>query len=281
MNYLKVYCNLIRKAENRTLPEGYTEKHHTFPVSIFGKNNRVVVLTAREHYIAHALLEKAFIKRYGLKHWKTIKMTWAHSGMKGNGGYINSYLYEGAKKRRSESMKGKPWYIPNENHKENARKRRLGTKATEETKKKMSEAHIGKKLKPFSEEHKERLRGKRPNTSGENHPFYGKTLSPETRAKISAANIGRKLSPEHKEKLSLARKGKQMKENNGMCGKFWITDGTLKNNKVINNEEKIPDGWYKGRVSSTGKNKWWVNNEGITKFQQECPGVGWKRGRRF
>ena len=106
MNYLKVYCNLIRKAENRTPPEGYTEKHHTFPKSIFGKNNRVVILTAREHYIAHALLEKAFIKRYGLKHWKTIKMTLAHSGMSGNGGYTNSYLYEGAKRRRSNVMKG-------------------------------------------------------------------------------------------------------------------------------------------------------------------------------
>jgi len=37
MNYLKVYCNLIRKAENRTPPEGYTEKHHIFPKSIFGR----------------------------------------------------------------------------------------------------------------------------------------------------------------------------------------------------------------------------------------------------
>ena len=64
MNYLKHYCNLIGKAENRTPPEGYTEKHHTFPKSVFGKNNRVVVLTAREHYIAHALLERIYIKRY-------------------------------------------------------------------------------------------------------------------------------------------------------------------------------------------------------------------------
>jgi hypothetical protein len=191
MNYLKVYCNLIRKAEKRTAPEGYTEKHHTFPVSIFGKNNRVVVLTAREHYIAHALLEKAFIKRYGLKHWKTIKMTWAHSGMKGNGGYINSYLYEGAKRRRSESMKGKPWYIPNENHRENARKRRLGTKATEETKKKMSEARKGKQLGPFSEKHIENMRGKRPNICGEKNPFYGKMHSHEAIEKMRKKLLGK------------------------------------------------------------------------------------------
>jgi len=83
MNYLKVYCNLIRKAENRTPPEGYTEKHHTFPVSIFGKNNRIVILTSKEHYIAHILLEKIFIKRNGLNHRKSKKMISAHINMKG------------------------------------------------------------------------------------------------------------------------------------------------------------------------------------------------------
>jgi hypothetical protein len=103
MNYLKVYCNLIRKAENRTRPEGYTEKHHTFPVSIYGKNNRIVVLTAREHYIAHILLEKICIKRYGLYHYKTHKMNKAHCMMKSNKiyGYYNSYLFENARIRRS------------------------------------------------------------------------------------------------------------------------------------------------------------------------------------
>jgi len=49
MNYLKIYCNLIRKAENRTPPEGYTEKHHIFPLSISGKNKRIVVLNAKTH----------------------------------------------------------------------------------------------------------------------------------------------------------------------------------------------------------------------------------------
>ena len=29
------------------------------------------------------------------------------------------------------------------------------------------------------------------------------------------------------------------------------------------------------------KNKWWVNPEGITKFQQECPGTEWQPGRVF
>jgi hypothetical protein len=97
MNYLKNYCNLIRKAENRTPPEGYTEKHHTFPKSIFGNNNRLVVLTAREHYISHLLLWKGFGKRYGEKNQKTIKMFYALWYMN-NGSrisrYYNSKIYE-------------------------------------------------------------------------------------------------------------------------------------------------------------------------------------------
>lgn len=159
MNYLKVYCNLIRKAENRTPPEGYTEKHHTFPVSIFGKNNRIVILTAREHYIAHALLEKAFIKRYGLHHYRTQKMNFAHSAMKCRNKYTNSYLYGNARKRRIEIMKEQKINC-GENHP------LYGKSHSEETKRKQSEA----------------MRGK---YDGEKHPHYGKKHSEETKIKQS------------------------------------------------------------------------------------------------
>ena len=125
MNYLKVYCNLIRKAENRTPPEAYTEKHHTFPKSIFGNNKRIVVLTSREHYIAHALLEKIYIKRCGIKDKKTTRMIHAHILMKSKGRYYNSHLYEGARIRMSESKKGKKPYV-----------------MTEEIKNKMSETYL-------------------------------------------------------------------------------------------------------------------------------------------
>ena len=154
MNYLKVYCNLIRKAENRTPPEGYTEKHHTFPKSIFGKNNRIVVLTAREHYIAHALLEKICIQRYGLKDKRTIKMTYAHMSMVGVNGnnerYYNSYLYENAKIRFSI----------------NNPSRRLDIK----------QKQIDSALKRWSNpKEKEKITGK-------NNPFYGRQHTEETKS---------------------------------------------------------------------------------------------------
>jgi hypothetical protein len=119
MNYLKVYCNLIRKAEQR----GYTKKkakalglyvegHHTFPVSIYGKNKRIVYLTAREHYVAHALLEKIFIKRCGLTHPNSIKMThafWKMSHHKSTNKeyYCNSKLYENLKLRVGNAVRNR------------------------------------------------------------------------------------------------------------------------------------------------------------------------------
>lgn len=204
----------MRKAASRPRPEGYTEKHHVFPVSIYGKNKRIVVLTAREHYIAHALLEKICIKRYGLKHNKTIKMTFAHCAMKANGLYCNSALYERAKQRRRDNMKGKPsTAVFSPETREAMRQRMLGTKASAETKRKMSDSHKGKKLPPRSEETRKKmsdaLKG-RPGIKGRQH-------SEESKEKIRQAI---KLNPpsfdkERREAISI-----RTKENwqNGILG---------------------------------------------------------------
>jgi hypothetical protein len=52
-----------------------------FIKAIFGENNRVVYLTAREHVLAHLLLFKACLKRYGRHHWKTWKVATAATAM--------------------------------------------------------------------------------------------------------------------------------------------------------------------------------------------------------
>jgi hypothetical protein len=201
MNYLKHYIKLIRKSEGRSVPTGYTEKHHVFPISIYGKNNRVVHLTAREHYIAHVLLEKICIQRYGVNHWKTFKMNKAHTGMirkkEGQNRYTNSRLFEAAKIRNSElmssKMKGK--YIGENNpmygksHKEET-KRKIKNKATgrivsDETKKKMSQSQKGKII---SDETKNKLSIA---LSGSNNGMYGKTHSQESKNIISEKNKGK------------------------------------------------------------------------------------------
>ena len=75
----------MRKAEQRDWTKKsapcYVERHHVFVKAIFGENNRVVYLTAREHVLAHLMLFKACLKRYGRHHWKTWKVATAATAM--------------------------------------------------------------------------------------------------------------------------------------------------------------------------------------------------------
>lgn len=59
MNYKKIYRNLIDK-RRKCIPIGYAEKHHIVPRSLGGTDDddNLVLLTAREHFIAHLLLVK-------------------------------------------------------------------------------------------------------------------------------------------------------------------------------------------------------------------------------
>ena len=211
MNYLKVYCNLIRKAENRTHPEGYTEKHHIFPVSIYGKNNRIVVLTAREHYIAHALLEKICIKRYGLKDKRTIKMTYAHASMAAVNGnnerYYNSYLYENTKIRFSINNPSKSLEV--------------------------KQKQINSALERWSNpKEKEKITGK-------NNPFYGKHHSEETKAILrekTSARITGTGNPRTRTWRITFDNGESTVVR---CLKLWARENGYNYDSVLNVKRKI------------------------------------------
>lgn len=186
MNYIKHYIKLIRKAQS-TIPIGYCENHHVFPVSIFGKNDFIVKLTARQHYIAHALLEKIYIKRYGLSNTKTHKMIHAFFMMnnaqgKGQERYTNSKLFEASKIRYCS----KPSHL-------------LGKKRT------------------LTEQHLANLRASK--KSGKDNPLYGIPRSNEVVGKmskpkqaghgaaVSASRKGMKFSQEHIENLKKSHQG--------------------------------------------------------------------------
>jgi hypothetical protein len=65
--YLKHYQILVNRSLTRKKETNvYYEKHHYVPKSIL-KNNNVVHLTAREHYIAHLLLSKCVNINYRKK----------------------------------------------------------------------------------------------------------------------------------------------------------------------------------------------------------------------
>ena len=144
MNYLRVYCNLIRKAESRECPEGYVEKHHIFPKSIFGNNNRVAALTAREHYIAHALLEKIYLSRYGIDDNRTKKMIHAFWFMstKNKNSKVNSHIFENLRLRRITILKEKMIndnHFKGKTHTEKTKEKMRGRTVDERIKKKLSE----------------------------------------------------------------------------------------------------------------------------------------------
>jgi hypothetical protein len=79
----------------------------------------------------------------------------------------------------------------------------------------------------------------------------GKTLSDETKRKMSEAHKGKTHSEQSKRKVSEANKGKTQSEQN-------------KRKRSVN---------IKGR-------KWWNDGCGNCKMMIECPGDGWKLGRR-
>lgn len=124
-----------------------------------------------------------------------------------------------------------------------------GYKHTEEARQNMSNAHKGRKY--HSEEEKlkrsERMKGNKYNTGRKQSPeeiearakhHRGKTVSEETRIKMSTALKGRVISEEAKAKMRLAKLGKKLSDNHKQklseaAKKQW--ERQLTNQKVLNN----------------------------------------------
>jgi hypothetical protein len=318
MNYLKVYCNLIRKAENRTPPEGYTEKHHTFPKSIFGNNNKIVVLTAREHYIAHLLLEKICIKRYGIGDNKTRKMTLACVMMRNRSEKYNSHLYEEVRKRYSQNMKERmkgennPSYgVPcTEDRKQKIREKHLGRKASQETKDKMSMTRKGRRFRSYIRNGKKSGNYLKIYDLQFREMFIEIVKTSHTKTEILrrldnrvsykcvvgwikeleldtthfTGNLGLKHTDKARENIRLAKLG----EKNPFYGKSH-TDEVK--NKMSEDRIGEKNAFYgrthneetKQKIREKNREKmkgqlWW-NNGQIEKRGVECPGDEWVRGR--
>lgn len=106
--YIKWYLKLIRNALSRSALTCYYENHHIFPKSIFGQNSFIVALTAREHFIAHLLLYKIFLIRYGKNKKQTQHMAAAFILMSNHKNkQTGSRLYQQCKEILSFNMTGK------------------------------------------------------------------------------------------------------------------------------------------------------------------------------
>lgn len=141
--YINWYLKLIRDRLSSPPENTYSEKHHIFPKSIFGPNNVIVSLTAREHFVAHKLLYKICQFRYGNKHSNTFKMLRAISYMSSREDIrCNSRMYAECRKAQSLAMMG-------------ANNPSVKYGFSEEHRKKLSEAG---KTRGYTEEHKENQR---------------------------------------------------------------------------------------------------------------------------
>ena len=216
------YKKFIDSRNNRVLKTSKgIHRHHIFPRSYCKKDleylatdeNNLIILTAREHYIAHMILWKAFGGKMELAFWymtniKKFKVR------------LTSKQYEKLSleetERQSKRMSGKNHPLYGKHHSEETKRKisetETGKIMSEESRRKMSEYRSGRKMPIFSEMY-----------SGEGNPFYGKTHTEETKRKISEANsgslesrVGKEKADELKKKMSKVRKGKTYEEIYGV-----------------------------------------------------------------
>lgn len=179
MNYSKIYNNIINIGKSRGInkPDGYYEYHHIVPKCLGGEDNEenLVWLTAKEHFICHALLCKIHTN---------ISLIYAfnmmHVDSKFHVRYINSRLYEINRAKMSAIMRNRI--------------------ISEETRLKMS---VAKKGKPLLESHINNMK-----LAAKNKP----PLSVESRLKISESNKGHSVSEELRKKISECHKGRVFTE---------------------------------------------------------------------
>ena len=262
MDYKRIYDDLMQsrlilkeeRVELRKRGE-YFEAHHIIPHSMGGggkrngwkdlKHPNIIILTAREHYIAHTLLWLIHRNR------KMAYSLHAMCSMKGNGRQtyiVSSRMYSDVKCYLNSvgfSLE----------HREKIRQANLGKKMSPEAKEKISKIHLGKKISPESivkmlETTKvRRLLGiiKKRVTSPEakakiRMAKLGRKHSPEARAKMSKSQLGRKHSPETRAKMSRSRIGRKLS-----------SESIEKMRRYLLGKELTPEAREKLRQANLGK----------------------------
>lgn len=201
MNYKKIYDSLMSsRMEIKELRKGekkigkYFERHHITPVCMGADSSRklssdnIVLLTAKEHFIAHLILAEIYPDNYEIVYALFAISNQRSKDLKRH--VTSAKTYERIKtefaKKQSEKKKGKPgipWsdktrkkLVPlmkgrrvSDKTKEILRDCNLGKKYGEETRKKLSKIHEGRK---HSVDTKEKLRQSK---IGNKNPMFGKT----------------------------------------------------------------------------------------------------------
>ena len=217
MNYEKLYTNLIltRQQFNRVkCNDGSLERHHILPKCLGGTNNKdnLILLTPREHFIAHWLLYKMYTGKAKAKMaYAFFKMSQNNPNQKRT---ITSKLFQYNRTIISKSCSG-------ENH------HSFGInpfspeqlKIMSESKKGALNPQFGKPswnaglTKETSKILKITADTRISNYVKADNPLTGRSRSIETKQKISIGLSNKPKSQEHKQKLSDINKGKILSED--------------------------------------------------------------------
>ena len=204
MNYLKVYVEFMNSRRQfmsfSTDLDFYYENHHITPKCLGGldKKSNLVMLTPREHYIAHKLLTKIFSQN------KKVQYAFSMMGMNQTSRKLTSRQFEQTVKAKSEAHKGK---IISDKSKEKMSAWQIGRTLPEETKRKISET-----LKAMPQERKDRMSiSHKGSVLSEEHKqamkdgqlkYWQTDKAEEQREKIRKSNSTRVVSEETKRKIS-------------------------------------------------------------------------------
>lgn len=204
MNYQNIYNNLCNRSINRDILSGIYEKHHIIPRCMNGTDDitNIVLLTPREHFIAHKLLCNIYCDNIKLKY-----ALWAMMNLN------NKYQSRNYKiSSREYDVLRKEFVNLQKNPK------------TEEHKKKISNSWNIERRNKASNKFKEMNRDR----TGDKHPLYKKKrpefskfmkeyyknnkriLSEETKQKISNSTKGRIVTNETKNKMIETAKNRPM-----------------------------------------------------------------------
>ena len=300
MNYEKIYNQLIEKRKTQILEKDVgNELHHIIPRSLNGNDAQynLVYLTVREHYIAHLLLWKITLLKFGeesdqhKKMQHAFRMMCVFSKTHSRRFKFNSRLYEKYKKKAYETTYNDEFRLkcslakcgeknPNY-HKFGKDNPNYGSKRTLEQRKRMSEKQkeIAKRLGPRNGEKSPsfgriRLRNIETNKIINVKPIDvqkyldtnkwvvgGLKTSKETKQKISKANAGRKMSNQSRQNIS-----------NGLRKRYTGKNGKAIKNAISNGLKQLV--WITNiktnkaiRVKKTDLEKYLLSSE-------------WKKGRK-
>jgi hypothetical protein len=104
-------------------------------------------------------------------------------------------------------------------------------------------------------------------------------VSEETRRKIGEASKGRTHNDQTRKQIAKKVSAKFLGEGNPFFGRNHTEESRQKISEATSGE-KHPMFGVRGENHTHFGKRWWINDSGETLLQVECPGEGWRLGRK-